>query len=294
MALPWIVLAVFAATIAPFLFFQSLLYLIRWYETANRLQDSSRWFLSAIFTRRMKPLRAFIAEIVYSIIYTATYVVSLVVSLFTLFRIPPKNYGDINSAKPLVVLIHGVFARPALFWLMRLRFRMAGIGNVVTFSYPPLGGDIAGHHEKLRDMILAYRKNAGITKTILVGHSYGGIIAFDYTTKYGADEVLGLATLGAPFRGSRLAVYGLTKLARSLNPWNPRFGEILAIQPPAPFLSVYSRYDQFVLPYTNSHHPKAERNEEIDSCGHSGLYFDSTASFLLVEWIKKVSVVAKL
>lgn len=289
MALSTIAAIVILAVFAPIVAFQIPLYSLRWYEIANRNKDGETFKIKAIFSRRMRPLTAFIMETIYSAVYCFSFLIALIAKGFARVRKSRPRYELIDSDKPLTVLIHGVFSMSGLFWLMRLRFRFAKIPNVVTFSYSPFDKSETSHHEKLRDFVLGYRSKANIKKTILVGHSFGGIISFDYAAKYGKDEVLGMVALATPFHGSRLGVFGLTRLARSLTPWNPRFGKIIATAPPAPLLSIYSRYDQIVLPYTNCEHPLATSNEMIETCGHSGVIFDPTAFKLMRDWIRKLA-----
>ncbi len=241
------------------------LYMLRWFDMANRADGALPPWNKAIFADRGRPLRAYLRETIYGLVYTATLVVARLLGWMR--RKKTIRYTD-NA--PLVALIHGYKASGAHFWLMRWRLRKLA-PNVMTFTYD--GSDPATpHHRRLRDAILAARKNGASARTLIVGQSYGGIIGFDYANECAeADEMVGLAALGTPFHGSRLAALSLSPLARSMTPTNPRFATLLSAAPGCPFLSLFSRYDQFVIPYTNSEHPTAD-NRVVDSCGHAGLF----------------------
>ncbi|MBF0171381.1 MAG: alpha/beta hydrolase [Nitrospinae bacterium] len=254
------------------------LYMLRWFDLANRSGETPPPWTQALFADRGRPLRAYLRETLYGILYAVTQGGDILFGWTARRRRPP-----FDGAAPLVVLIHGYRARPAHFWLLRWRLRRMA-PNIVTFAYD--GKDpLVPYHLRLRDVVLAARRNGAPARTLLIGHSYGGIIAFDYATGCAEPgEMVALAALGAPFHGSRLAALGFSPLARSMTPSNPRFGAILAARPDCPFLSLFTRYDQFVIPYTNSEHPAAD-HREIDTCGHAGLYFDRTAWKALRGWL---------
>lgn len=126
----------------------------------------------------------------------------------------------------------------------------------------------------------------GMSDVALVGHSLGGVVAFEYARAYGeTGEIKAVVTLGAPLRGSRLAVLGMSRAARRLHPSNPLFAEIASATLNARFLSIYSRYDQLVLPYTNSERPAADENREIDLCGHTGFFFNRAVFKIILSWL---------
>ncbi len=264
------------------LFFQVTLYLLRWYETASLAWTGQITFVSAIGQNRFRPLKVFFAEYCYTLLYIGTY---LFASLSWSFNKPGFALSKINPDKPLAVLIHGFLATPSMFWLMKMRLAGMGITNIVTFRYSPTDTTLENGHEKLRDFIDEISDKTGVKEIVLVGHSFGGLIAHSYATQIDNSKVVALAALAAPFNGSRLAVMGLSPLARSLHPTNRWFAGAIKTGAKVPFISIYSVYDQFVLPYHSSYHAFAERNIVIDTCGHSGFYFDGKvfdhlASFL--------------
>ena len=121
----------------------------------------------------------------------------------------------------------------------------------------------------------------------MVGVSLGGIICHDYAHHHGSDEVIVVLTLGAPFRGSRLSSFGLSKVARSLHVDNPWLARSLEHKPTSHFTSIYSCYDQIVIPYSNSHHPDANENKVIATTGHCGFYFEPSVLTMVARWVKE-------
>jgi len=269
---------------------ESFLYAIRWYELSSRRYEPGSTWLRAIFSNRMRPLRTFARECFFSIVYIISFIVGALAGLFRGGRSSQDfSKKTMVETKPVIVLIHGYMAKPAMFWLMRLRLRLRRIPNVLTFGYRSSGKDFEDYRDRLRDFMLKVRAETGITGVVLVGHSLGGVIAFEYAAEYGKDgDVKGVAAMASPFRGSRLASFGITSLERFLHPQNPAFAKIIRTRINAPFISVYSKYDQLVEPYTNSEHPMADENIVTDSCGHAGFYFDGKVFKSILNFIKEI------
>ena len=263
-----------------------MLYILRWYEISNRAYDPRCSWIRSLSFHRFRPVRVFCRECVYAVFHVACYIIAFVGAVAWPNR---REYDPARLKRdaPVVVLIHGLLGKKIHFCLMKLRFRLKGTANVVIFGYRASGNDtVADYSAQLRDFILRIKGETGISRVVLVGHSLGGLIAHDYACKHGKDgDVKALVTLGAPFRGSRITALAITGSARRLHPSNPMFGDIISSSVNAPFLSVYSVYDQLVLPYTNSEHPLADRNREIALCGHTGLLYHGKVFRIVHEWI---------
>lgn len=268
---------------------QLFLYALRWYEIQSRGGGADALWTKAVWAEKARPLRSFVKEYLYSVLYIFTYIAGYLAPPF-LFKRASPDFSRVKAGRPVTVLIHGYMARPWMFWLMGLRLRLRGVPNVMTFGYRSRGAGPGELAEKLRDFMLKVRAGTGINDVVLVGHSLGGLIAHEYARKHGAGgDVKAVVAMAAPFRGSRLSALAVTSLGRSLGPDNPIFPEIIRTKVNAPFVSIYSRYDQFVLPYTNSHHPRADENVEIAVCGHSGFYFSGAAFRAAADWIQKAA-----
>ncbi len=268
---------------------QALLYAFRWYEISNRVYDPRVTWAGSLSWKRWRPLRSFVNECFYTTLYNIIIVLGFFTNLFkkTHNHIDPEKFA---RDKPVIILIHGYMGQPMHFWLIRLRLKLKKTPNVVTFGYKLAGSEMAHYHARLREFVLQLQMETGIAKFIFIGHSFGGILAHDYASEYKeTGEVKGIITLGAPFRGSRLASLALTPLARALHPSGPMLAKIIDARINAPFVSIYSRYDQIVLPYTNAEHPFADENIEVDTCGHSGYFFNAKVFKILFEKLSSIS-----
>ncbi|VAX16747.1 hypothetical protein MNBD_NITROSPINAE02-1860 [hydrothermal vent metagenome] len=268
---------------------QALLYAFRWYEISNRVYDPRVTWSKSLSWKRWRPLRSFVNECFYTALYNVIIVWGGLINLFkkNVNHIDPDNFA---RDKPVIILIHGYMGQPMHFWLIRLRLKLKKTPNVVTFGYKLAGSEMEPYRQRLREFVLHLQAETSVAKIIFIGHSFGGILAHDYAREYeDADEVRGIITLGAPFRGSRLASMALTPLARSLHPSGPMLGKIIGSRLNAPLISIYSRYDQIVLPYTNAEHPFADENIEVDTCGHSGYFFNRKVFGILFEKLSSFS-----
>ncbi|VAX15062.1 hypothetical protein MNBD_NITROSPINAE03-1910 [hydrothermal vent metagenome] len=283
------VILVFWLTVSIFLLVvfatQLVLYGFRWYEISNRGNFPETIWYNAVKFEKYKPVTVFIKECFWAVIYIFSYLPWLIRSILKRKRVEFEP-GELVKGKPLIILIHGIFGKSDHFWLLRRRLNSRSVPNVLTFEYDYANKSLAENCESLRDFLLRVKAKTGMSEVMLIGHSLGGLIAHEYTRQFGeSGEVKAVVALGSPFRGTRLAAMALTARARALAPSNPVFADIISSRLNTRFLSVYSRYDQFIIPYTNSDHPGADENREIELCGHTGFFFNKKVFKIIFEWI---------
>ena len=107
-----------------------------------------------------------------------------------------------DRTKVPIILLHGWFTQNLpYFFLMR---RLEKLGYLVCVPY--LGLHI-GDVEKITKKLEEYIKKNKLKNFIMVGHSYGGLIATNYYLK-NKETVKKIITLGTPFYGAEVAKYG--------------------------------------------------------------------------------------
>jgi pimeloyl-ACP methyl ester carboxylesterase len=102
-----------------------------------------------------------------------------------------------DAAKPTVVMIHGVLNDHSV-WILQSRYLANHSWNVLALDLPGhcrSGGTPAASVEDAADWVLALLDAAGVTKAVLVGHSFGSLVALEAASR-------------APTRISQLVLVG--------------------------------------------------------------------------------------
>ena len=160
----------------------------------------------------------------------------------------PRYDGTVAHPTP-VVLVHGFLGDGTNFRRIAQRLQERGVKNLVHFRYPPrLDWPRLATH--LGHAVDAVRRETGVRRVDLVGHSLGGLVARYLVEMHADAPVRRLVTLGAPYFGSpllrnELAVFGDSDPI--VPPPHPTYG------PHAPYL-----------------HPGG-RVVVVPECGHWGL-----------------------
>jgi len=88
---------------------------------------------------------------------------------------------------------------------------------------------------------------------LMIGHSLGGLLAKAYAGRKDVDQgpaIRAVVTLGSPHKGSRMVVFGIGKLAKSLTFGSNLIHELEQIKTPSEVecTAIYSPVDNMVLP----------------------------------------------
>ena len=164
-----------------------------------------------------------------------------------------RNPGyDPTCSLPPVILVHGLYHNASAWILFRRRLKVAGFRNVYTLNYSSFRTSFPELLARLDALISDVTSHFPDQQVLLVGHSLGGLLAYAYCLHHPASrKIAGLATLGTPFHGSRVAALGPGKLAQSIIFHGPLSEEINT--PTAAFsfspLALYSPVDNMVLPF---------------------------------------------
>uniref|UniRef100_I2Q3K1 Thioesterase domain protein n=1 Tax=Desulfovibrio sp. U5L TaxID=596152 RepID=I2Q3K1_9BACT len=157
---------------------------------------------------------------------------------------PPAGPG-----RPTVVCLHGLYHNAAAFLALRPALGRAGLPHVLCLDYSSFGAEF----ETVAQGLLArLRRDLPPDAPLLfLGHSLGGLLARRLAAEPDiGPRTLALVTLGAPHRGSELAVLAVGRLGRGLVPGSPLFATLAALPDPpgAALLSLASPVDNMVIP----------------------------------------------
>ena len=187
------------------------------------------------------------------------------------FLIPSqKNHAQTN--KPTVIFLHGWYTQYPIYFPLISKLHRLGY----DIHLPNLGYHARPTHKIVRQLHV-YIKKHQLTNIIIIGHSFGGIIALAYAQKYPKD-ITQIITIASPFHGAPLAEYFPFKLctpAHELTAHNHLLQKITKISPKlvTKITSIYSIDDE-IVPYTSCNllgiHNKPQNNT-----GHVSIVFSS-------------------
>jgi pimeloyl-ACP methyl ester carboxylesterase len=256
-----------------------LSYCVAWYERANSRPD----LIDKRFTTQ-----GLLTAVWLLIQETGCLLLTI---LLRPFGWPQPQIPDTEvSARPPVILLHGLFQnRSCLFWL-QYRLRAAGYQQIISINTPPWR-DMETLTEGLAKKVDELRIRLKVEKVILVGHSMGGIIARNYVqNRGGAAYVHGMVTLGSPHHGSKLAPFALSPMGKTLLPGSSFLRKFNSISWPkeTSAFSIYTRYDNIVLPADSAKMAGAQL-VELDGMGHTALLFHPRSLQAVIDALNNIT-----
>ncbi|MGQ9669989.1 MAG: esterase/lipase family protein [Desulfosoma sp.] len=198
--------------------FAALTYVLYWYDTANgpalddlrnRSQGRPRFYVLRGF------LWALIAQ-------------TLALLTFPLGLLPERQRASRPSANtgPIIITIHGLYHNRSAFLFVHRALRRAGFHDVRSWSYASWSADFFQRSAQLARDLRALHHAEPLRPIVLIGHSLGGLLARHAAVTVGSNTLAGCLTLGTPHQGSRLAVFALGYLGRSLGYRSPLIEKI--------------------------------------------------------------------
>jgi len=262
-----------------------LTYTFFWYETAS---SPHRQYLANL--TKGKAGRLLIRGIVSS--YCS---MLLTVILFpTSFRQRQRQpASEPDCLQPPVILVHGLYHNVSAWTLYRRWLHFAGFANVYCLGYSSWNQTFPALVNRLQQLLIQVHEKFPDQRPILIGHSLGGLVgrACAHSAE-GSAHLAGVITLGTPHRGSKLAAFGVGKLARSLLYGSPLIEtlERASGAPDCPCVAIYSPIDNMVLPSQALKTTEAGWvHHETAPISHVTMLYHRPTAMLVIEYLKSMA-----
>ena len=264
------IVILFLILITVFLFFPLATYILFWYETANSAYKDE---LARISNGRTGSwiLRGFVSSVLSHIVAIGCYPLALVRNLW-------RPVPGVSVSSPPVILIHGLYHNASAWIRFRGWLRRAGYKRFYAFNYTSLRPDFQEICGQLEQRIMETSRNFPGEGIVLVGHSMGGLLAKAYAARNDVSQgppVKALITLGTPYGGSKMVVFGIGHLAKSLACGGPLIRELEAkqVSSEVPCIAFHSPVDNMVLPAESLKPPSGWREELTDPVCHVAMLY---------------------
>jgi len=254
-------------------------YILRWFIVSNSpeflKQHGSLTLFTDIFDNFSSAVYLFFMEYCSYVTAFALMVADYVYHYVIIYFIPEKKPALASDEKPPILLIHGYMMRGWTLMYLKKRLQKDGWDNVYTWSYIPPFKNIAYYAEQLKNKANDIMNETSQTKIILIGHSMGGLLARYYISHLeGKSFVEKLVTIGTPHKGTQLWSFTYSPCGIEMRPESDFLTKLKAVPSTIKTLSIYSSFDEIVLPYQNSRlKGKNILNKEFDHLGHMRLIF---------------------
>jgi len=255
------------------------LYIVVWYDAVNfrTKTDEGQWRKDIRFFSIFKGIVIESLCLFFKIITTPL--------RFYLDRIPKTPEQD---SRPPILFVHGWSSGSHAFLLIYLLLKKQGFKNMYFMTYRPIFADAGKLANLVAEKIDFVRQKTDSSKINVISHSMGGVLT-RYAIKHaGANgKVEKLISLCGPHMGSRVAAFvpmGKNTLQMS---YKSRFLKELANDGMTPgdtaYVSIYSDFDNFIIPQDSSGLGKNAKNINVPFHGHIRLLY----SFQVIRLILK-------
>ena len=259
-----------AVLIAVFFLFPLMTYIIFWYDTGNSPYRDELAEKSGGRTTSWI-LKGLLSSILSHIIMISASPLAFVKRLWQ------PGSGDSTSSPP-VILIHGLYHNASAWIFYRWWLRRAGYQRVYLFNYNSLKSTFWEIKGQLDKWIVETARSFPGEAVLMVGHSLGGLLAKAYAGREDGDQgpaVRAVVTLGSPHKGSRMTVFGIGRLAKSLAYGSTLIRELEQISIPSEVdcTAIYSPVDNMVLPAESLKAPPGWNDERTEPICHVSMLY---------------------
>jgi pimeloyl-ACP methyl ester carboxylesterase len=206
---------------------------------------------------------------------------------------PSWKPKTLSPDQPVIILVHGLYHNSSAWLPFLCRLKSAGFHNVYAFSYGSFFTSFEASFRKLERFLASVRRDITNQPIILIGHSLGGLLSRVYAERAQTVDIPELIiTLGTPHQGSKMAAFGVGKLAGSLAFRGPLFTEIEKgpSHLPCPGVAFFSPADNLVLPSEALRAPyPGWLYEETAPLSHIAMIFSNGVTRRVIEVIREQS-----
>ncbi|MDF1628419.1 MAG: alpha/beta fold hydrolase [Alcanivoracaceae bacterium] len=177
-----------------------------------------------------------------------------------------------------IILVHGYGGNAANFLTLQWRLKARGWANVYAVSYTPPTIDARKLSQQVADHVNRILAATGAEKAHLVCHSMGGPL-----TRYAlhhldlAGKLDRVITLGSPHVGTRIASLfppmGAAFQMRHHSDFLNQLNALEATPGGAQFYSIYSNFDNFIVPSSSAMLGGNAKNIHVPYLGHCSLLY---------------------
>ena len=255
------------------------LYVIVWYEFVNfkNNADDRQW------RKQIRLLPVIKGVILESL---CLFFLMITTPLRFYFDRIPKN-PEKNSHPP-ILFVHGWGCGSHAFLIIYLFLKHHRFKNLYFLTYRPIFSDASILAKQVAEKADYVKQKTGAEKITVISHSMGGVLTRDAIKNLGAGEAIGkLITLGSPHMGSRVSAFmpiGKNTLQMS---YKSAFLTELADHTMTPgdteYVSIYSDFDNFIIPQDSSDLGNNATNIKIPYHGHTHLLYSYRVIRLIIK-----------
>ncbi len=241
-------------------------YIIRRYELGNReAPDTTGYVTASAFEKTLGVAGEVAAVFLCVLLYPFGYVAA------------ERSPAKLQPGERPLILCHGYRHNRSAFFLLRYRLRRAGWSNVIVPNFRPASASVPQFAGQLSEKASVAMSETGCDRVDLVGHSMGGLIVRYFVEKLAGASCVGTAiTLGAPHRGTKMAALGLFKTAEQFRADSSLIRDLCGHSSSlgsVNMVSIWSDFDNIVLPPENAMLPQPCDNFMVRGVGHVALLF---------------------
>ncbi len=272
----WLVLFALASSIGVTLF----TYAIFWYENAGNIRFASN--PGKISGRTI--LRGMCSGFSSLFAVMASYPFGFIRPLW--------SPGKVDPSTPVCILVHGLYHNASAWALFRHRLKKAGTANIFVMNYGSFFTSFENLLRRLEQFVEDARMKVPNQPVILVGHSLGGLLSRVYAERCAGGKVpKGVITLGTPHQGSRMAAFGIGRLAASLYYRGTLFSKLehdfLTI--PCPAFALLSPVDNLVMPEQGLKAPyEGWQYRQTSPVSHVGMLYSKSISMEVIALLREL------